>query len=84
MVTVMKPRDVPGEATDNKRLSRERTKKMVNDLKMSYNMISEARFANAHIDYKEKPASITAYGNMEPLANWHKTNRLAAEAVPGL
>jgi hypothetical protein len=73
MLTIMKRKgDRPEDIGSEKRLLRQRSKKMIEDLKQSYTMTTEARYANGHIEYRPDIAPKPMTGRMDPLPKWHR------------
>ena len=72
----MKRKGGADEVGNDKKLMRERSKKMIQDLKQSYNMTTEARYATAHIEFRPDIAPKPMTGRMDPLPKWHRYKEL--------
>jgi hypothetical protein len=81
MLTIMKRKgDRPEDIGSEKRLLRQRSKKMIEDLKQSYTMTTEARYANGHIEYRPDIAPKPMTGRMDPLPKWHRWALFASQS----
>ena len=72
MLTIMKRKNLPEDQASEKRMMRERSKKMIDDFKQTYTQTTEARHANAHIEFKPDIAPKPMTGRMDPLPKWHR------------
>ena len=68
----MKRGEGRGDIGSDKRLMRERSKKVIEDLKQSYTMTTEARYATGHIEFRPDIAPKPMTGRMDPLPKWHR------------
>jgi hypothetical protein len=72
MLTIMKRTNAKEDIANEKRLMRERSKKMIEDFKQTYSMTTESRYANAHIEFRPDIAPKPMTGRMDPLPKWHR------------
>jgi hypothetical protein len=72
MLTIMKRKGDGKDIADEKRLMRQRSKKMISDLKQTVTMTTEARYANGHIEFRPDIAPKAMTGRMDPLPKWHR------------
>mmetsp|Transcript_8230 Transcript_8230/g.13671 ORF Transcript_8230/g.13671 Transcript_8230/m.13671 type:complete len:193 (+) Transcript_8230:100-678(+) len=83
MLSIMKRSNAREDLASDKRLMRERAKKVLADFKETHTFCTEARHANAHIDFRPDIAPKPMTGRMDPLPKWHRTAQLT-RTIPGM
>ena len=68
----MKRPNEKGDLASEKRLMRDRSKKMIQDFKETYSMTTESRYANAHLEFKPDIAPKPMAGRQDALPKWHR------------
>lgn len=74
----MKRPNEKGDLASEKRLMRDRSKKMIQDFKETYSMTTESRYANAHLDFKPDIAPKPMAGRQDALPKWHRWVNLSS------
>lgn len=72
MLTIMKRTNGREDIANEKRLMRERSKKMIQDFKETYCMTTESRYASGHLEFRPDIAPKPMTGKMDPLPKWHR------------
>lgn len=71
MLTVMKPSEKFHNSQQDKVLERQKSKKMMRDINLSYVKTTEQRMANAHVIYTPQTSDL-ATGKSSDLPNFHR------------
>ena len=72
MLTIMKRKNDREDIASEKRLMRERSKKMIQDFKETYTMTTESRHASGHLEFRPDIAPKPMTGRMDPLPKWYR------------